>query len=444
VSDAVVGRAPIPSPKKYMFEDFMTNKAKNLLTNISELAPHISSRAAEIEAGRRVPPDLVEALRSIGVFRMFVPQSHGGLELNLPAALEIIATLSRIDGSVGWTAMISGGCDMFAPLLARDTYEQVYRNGPDVIIAGSAQPAGTAEMTADGWRVNGRWPFASGCQHADWMFGLCVMTERGKPLSGPAEKEGSPLLRGFFLPACDWQIEDTWYVAGLKGTGSHHITLRDTVVPAGNFFDLVNGVPCLPGPLYQAVPQLLPLMHGSSSVGMAEGALDELIQLANTGRQQLQAAVPMRNSETFQGELGRVAAELRAARAFLQAQAKSHWRHALAGTLKDEALLTQATQTATWLATTCVRGADACFALGGASAIYEASPLQRRLRDLHTAAQHTAAQQRHYAKAGKLLLDTSVVKVTDQSCVWAAERQKGAVGGLTLWKPLGRRWSTIQ
>ena len=170
--------------------------------------------------------------------------------------------------------------------------------------------------------------------------------------------------------------------------------------------------------------QLLPLMHGASSVGIAEGALDELIQLANTGRQQLQAAIPMRDSETFQGELGRVAAELRAARAFLQAQAKSHWRHALAGTLKDEALLTQGTQTAIWLATTCVRGADACFALGGSSAIYEASPLQRRLRDLHTAAQHAAAQQRHYAKAGKLLLDTSVVKVTDQSCVRATERQR--------------------
>jgi hypothetical protein len=74
-------------------------------------------------------------------------------------------------------------------------------------------------------------------------------------------------------------------------------------------------------------------------------------------------------------KLGRVAAELRAARAFLRAQAASHWRHALAGTLKDEALLTQGTQTATWLATTCARGADACFALGGSSALYETSPL---------------------------------------------------------------------
>jgi alkylation response protein AidB-like acyl-CoA dehydrogenase len=386
----------------------MTNRTQRLLANIRELAPAITSRAAEIEAGRRMPPDLVETLRSIGIFRMFVPQSHGGLELDLPAALEIFRALSRIDGSVGWTAMIGGAHGIFAPLLPRDTYEQVYQNGPDVIIAGSAPPVGRAEAVAGGWRVNGRWPFASGCQHAEWMFGLCVMTEGGKPLPGPAGEGGPPLVRGVFLPARDWQIEDTWYVAGLKGTGSHHITLRDTVVSAGNFFDLANGVPCLPGPLYQAVLPLLPLMLGASSVGIAEGALEELVELANTGRQQLQAAVPMRDSETFQGELGRIAAELRAARAFLEVQAASHWRYALAGTLKDEALHTQGTQTAILLATTCVRAADACFALAGSSALYETSPLQRRLRDLHVVAQHYNVQQRHYVNAGKLLLGSSV------------------------------------
>ena len=393
----------------------MTKTANRLLANIRELAPSIISRAAEIEAGRQMPPDLVGALRSIGVFRMFVPQSYGGLELDLPAGLEIIRALGRIDGSVGWIAMIGSGHGIWAPLLPRNTYEQVYQNGPDVIIAGSTQPLGTAEATAGDWRVNGSWAFASGCQHADWMFGFCVMTEGGKPLPGPASEGGLPLVRGFFLQARDWQIEDTWYVAGLKGTGSHHITLRDKVVSAENFFDLKNGIPCLPGPLYQAVRQFLPLMHGATSVGIAEGALDEIVELAHTGRHQLHAAVPMRDSETFQGELGRVAAELRAAQAFLQVQAAIHWRHALAGTLKDEALLTESTQTAIWLATTCVRGVDACFALGGGSALYETSPLQRRLRDVHVAAQHFVAQQRHYVGAGKLLLGSSVVnsKIVD-------------------------------
>src|SRR4051812_3762454 len=202
---------------------------ERLLSGIREMAPAISARAAEIEAGRRMPLDLVEALKAIGVFRIFVPRSHGGLELDLPAALEIIEALGRIDGSVGWTAMISGGCDLYASLLSPESYEQVYRKGPDVIIAGSAQPAGTADATAGGWRVNGRWPFASSCQHADWIFGFCIMTEDGKPLAG---EDGAPLVRGFLLPARDWRIEDTWHVAGLKGTGSHHIALSDTLVPA--------------------------------------------------------------------------------------------------------------------------------------------------------------------------------------------------------------------
>ena len=81
----------------------------------------------------------------------------------------------------------------------------------------------------------------------------------------------------------------------------------------------------------------------------------------------------------------------------------------LAGTLKDEALVTQATQAATWIVTTCVRVADACFALGGGSALYDSSPLQRRLRDLHAAAQHAAVQQRNYASAGKLVLRSAAI-----------------------------------
>ncbi|MEA2954971.1 MAG: hypothetical protein QOJ58_468 [Alphaproteobacteria bacterium] len=108
------------------------------------------------------------------------------------------------------------------------------------------------------------------------------MTEDGKPLAG---EDGAPLVRGFLLPARDWRIEDTWHVAGLKGTGSHHIALSDTLVPTASFFDLATGAPCLPGPLYRAVPQFLPLLHATIDVGVAEGALDDLIALAATGRQ---------------------------------------------------------------------------------------------------------------------------------------------------------------
>ena len=147
--------------------------AKRLLADIRKLAPQIRSRAEDIEATRRIPPSLVKTLRSIGVFRMVMPRSHGGFELDLPTVLEILTVLSKIDGSVGWTMAIASAGDLFVPLLPRDMYDEVYRTGPDVVLAGSSQPVGTAEATADGWRVTGRWPFASGYQHADWMLGMC-------------------------------------------------------------------------------------------------------------------------------------------------------------------------------------------------------------------------------------------------------------------------------
>jgi hypothetical protein len=177
-----------------------------------------------------------------------------------------------------------------------------------------------------------------------------------------------------------------------------HVTLRDTLVPAANSFDPVSGGRCQPGPLYQAVLQLIPLFHSAFAVGIAEGALDALVELANTGRQQQRAAVPMRASEIFQYELGRIEAELRAARAFCQVQA-------------------------------CVRVVDACFAAGGGSALYESSPLQQRMRDLHVAAQHVRVQQRHYVNSGKLLLDSPAAK---SNIVVPPPRQNLAPRGRTL------------
>jgi indole-3-acetate monooxygenase len=381
--------------------DAMAKTTQNMMTQVRKLAPEISSRAAEIEALRHVPSDLIEALKSIGVFRMLVPQSHGGLELDLPSALEIIRTLANLDGSIGWNAMIGNGGSLFAPLLPRPIYDRIYENGPDTILAGSVQPAGIAEKEDDHWRVNGRWPFASGCMHAKWMLAMCKMTDGGQTL---LDDDGAPVIRGFSLPADNWEIEDTWHVAGLKGTGSHHIKVRNAVVPAAHFFDLERGVSCVPGPLYQALRHFLPLLHCAFAIGVAEGALEDLVELANGGHQQQRTARPMRDSEAFQFELGRVSAELRAARAFHQIQVGSHWRHALAGTLKDDALLIEGTQTAIWIATTCVRVADACFALAGGSAVYDNSPIQRRLRDLHVASQHAAVHQRGYIGAGNAAL----------------------------------------
>jgi alkylation response protein AidB-like acyl-CoA dehydrogenase len=385
----------------------LTNATTDLLTEIQGLASEVTRRAEEIVERRQIPADLIEVLRSAGVFRMFVPKSHGGLELDMPNASEILKALARINGSLGWVAMISNGNALYSSLLPQEAYERIYENGPDVIIAGSVQPAGIAEEVNGGWIVNGRWGFASGCKHAQWLYGFCTMNTSRKPVDSSSNEMVSPLVRGFFLPVNAWQIEDTWHAAGLEGTGSHHIALKNTFVPTSHFFDFPNGTSCIPGPLYQSVLQLLPLLHGTTSVGIAQGALDDLVARANAGHQYTGTTVPMRDSEIFQQELGRVAAEVRAADALHQVEVAGHWRHALNGTLRNEELFIQGAQTAIWLATTCARVADACFTLGGSESVYQHSPLQQRLRDLHVSGQHAIAHRRRYVSVGKQLLRNS-------------------------------------
>ena len=124
-----------------------------LLADIQELAPHIQSRLGEMEASGRIPNDLIESLRAIGVFRMFVPRSHCGLELDFIDGIEIIQALARIDGSVGWIATISSGVSIAATLLPPETYDRIYKNGPDVIFAGSLRPGGKAEAMGNSRRL---------------------------------------------------------------------------------------------------------------------------------------------------------------------------------------------------------------------------------------------------------------------------------------------------
>jgi indole-3-acetate monooxygenase len=375
--------------------------ADRILSELGVLAPAIAARAAEAEEARRIPADIRQVLRSAGIFRMTVPHVHGGLELDFPTTARVLQTLAKIDGSIGWLGTVASATATLVPLLAPETYEEIYRDGPDLLWAGAGQPLGTAVAEAGGLRVNGRWPFASGCEDADWIAGICVLTEDGKPVPGPSD--GVPATRAVCMPARYWQIEDTWHSPGLRATGSHHVVLKDVLVPAENAFDMASSRPCLPGPLYSAPMQITPLLHGPIALGLAEGALDDIIAMAQSGRKQQRATVSMRDSEILHYELGRAQAEFRTAQAMFEAQTVSHWRHAVAGTLNSDALFVEATQSMIWVTEACLRVVQSCFALAGGAAVSDSLPLQRRLRDMQTAAQHAGVHARHYARAGKLL-----------------------------------------
>ncbi|MGH9117718.1 MAG: acyl-CoA dehydrogenase family protein [Acidimicrobiales bacterium] len=191
-----------------------------------ELAPVITARAAEIEAARRVPADLLEELMAAGCFRVLLPTTHGGLGTDLPVAMRLFEALARADASVRWTVMIgaSAWCDLAG--LPRATFDALFAVAPDVIMAGAINPTGTIAAVDDGYRVTGRWSFASGCEHATWLYGNCV----------EGSVDGRPQLRVAVFSPDQVVIEDTWTVSGLSGTGSHHFRADNVFVPAARTF----------------------------------------------------------------------------------------------------------------------------------------------------------------------------------------------------------------
>jgi indole-3-acetate monooxygenase len=167
----------------------------------------IRAAREDIERGRRMPMDLVAAMKDAGIFAMPMPRQWGGPELDPLTQLRVIEALAMADGSVGWCAMI--GCDggygtaMLDQAVARAMYPDIY-----VATGGATTPTGTATLTKHGYRVSGRFPFVSGVDHCQWIWLGCVVTEDGTPR---LNEQGTPETRQCFVRPADCEILDTWY-----------------------------------------------------------------------------------------------------------------------------------------------------------------------------------------------------------------------------------------
>jgi indole-3-acetate monooxygenase len=376
-------------------------EAARLLAAVRTLAPEIAARSELIETTRRVPDDIANRIRQLGLYRTLLPRSHGGFELSVPDVVPMLEALAAADASVGWVAMIGIGAQKFSARLPPVVFEQIYRCVTEApLLVGAGIAAGRAESTVTGYRVSGRWPFASGCQNAQWMGGLCMVCKDGTPVV----TEQGPQTIFVILPAEQWHIDETWQTVGLAGTGSHHIVLENAEVPAAFALDLFRGPVTIPGPFAGAVEPFNASFHGAIATGIAAGAITDLVSLAGSGRRQFLAASDLKDSPVFQHELGRLQATLRAARALLQVLSEDHWCRAVAGTLDGKADFAEALQCCTWIHAACAEVVSGCYTLGGSSSIMNASSLQRRLRDIQTARQHAFAQERFYAMAGRNVL----------------------------------------
>jgi alkylation response protein AidB-like acyl-CoA dehydrogenase len=346
-----------------------------------------------------MPADLFQEMKSMGFFRMLVPKSYGGEGLGLVETMEILETLAAADGSTAWTTMIGVETPEIMSLLPRHTFEALYANGPDVTAGGAFAGQGEARVVEGGYRVSGRWPFVSGCQNWDYIFVNCAVFEEGKPLqSGP---EGA---RAMLFRADQVEIEDTWHVLGLQGTGSHHIVVKDLFVPEDHTFNIQFGRPSIPE-IFR-YPFILWAFHiASIALGVAQGAMNDVLEFVQT-KQRKSMRTTLAKTPLVQYRLGYAETVLRAARGFLYSEAK----RILNGEEELDYISTVANVYANnaWVAQTCAAVVNTCFTLSGASSVYNGSPLQRRLRDIHTITQHASLNDNSVTRYGAMLLGEKV------------------------------------
>lgn len=365
------------------------------------LLDRIAARADETEAARRLPADLAQDMAAAGLFRMLVPRSLGGLQLTPMETVERLETIGRADASAAWCTMIAvttGLCAAYLP----SHLAQVIFGDPNAITGGVFAPMGRAVRQGDHWRVSGRWAWASGSANCAWLLGGCVLMEDGKPRLAP---DGKPDHRMMVMPASSVRLIDTWHAAGLKGTGSGDMAAEDVGVPLDMSVSLIHDRPVAEGALY-AFPAFGLLALGIAGVasGNARAALSDLKALL-TAKKPLGSARTAAERGTVQVELARAEASLSAARALLFETLHAAWAVAEARgdvPLAERARLRLA---ATHMVRTAADITRTAYDLGGGSALFLSSPLQRRFRDAHAMTQHMMVAPATYELVGRVLLD---------------------------------------
>lgn len=376
-----------------------TTAAPDLLAAIRELDPMIRAHADAAEAEREVPAAVIDAMREARLFDMVLPQSLGGIETDITTMIRAIEGASIADGATGWALGIGAGTSVVSAYLPPEIARTMF--APGVIWGGPIAPNGHAAVVDGGYRVTGRWPFASGCQHCGWLVAGSMVYDGDNLKMNDA---GAPDYRLVCVPAGDAEIIDTWRTTGLRGTGSHDIALNDVFVPAERTIGIAADRPVNDGPLYRfPIFSFLAFTVAPVATGVARRALDEFATLAERKRPVFSGS-PLRERSTVQADIARAEATLRSARAFMYDSVAEAWDTVASGGRIDthgRAVLRLAAAHATLESAKVI---DTAYTLAGSSSVYDGSVIQRCFRDVHTATQHVSLNAANYETTGRVLL----------------------------------------
>ena len=370
---------------------------EEMLRRASALVPRLRERSAQAEQLRRQPDEAIADFVESGLLRIGNPDRFGGVGLDVDAMFDVAFELARGCGSAAWCYSVLTAHNWLLGLWPEQGQAEYFADSPDTISSSSIDPGRSkVEAVGGGYRLSGRWSFSSGCDAASWVMVAGL---------------GPDGVRWFLVPMAEVTIVDTWFVSGLRGTGSKDLVIDDAFVPAHRTVEmrlmkdgLTDGWALHGRPSYRApLLAVLPLTLVAPILGMAQGAVDAFADQLR-GRKLLDGS-EMTQSIASQIRLSESSAEVDAARSLLRQNSREVLDCAARGeapTLLDRA---RYRRDQAFMVKLALRAATRLVEEGGGHALHESNPLQRFHRDVFAGAQHFSIRwDENAAQYGRIAL----------------------------------------
>jgi alkylation response protein AidB-like acyl-CoA dehydrogenase len=380
----------------------LDNSPAACLARARRLIPLLRSAAERIDARNELPPDVLDAMFDGGMFKLLLPRTYGGAELKPTDYIRCVEAIAEGDASAAWCMNQASGCSMASAFVAPAIAREVWGGKRDVLAWGQG-PGAKAVRTEGGWRVTGTWTFNSGSRHATWLGALCPGFDAdGTPIR---HADGRPWERTMLFRREEADIDGTWEVLGLRGTGSDAFTIRDLFVDDAHALTReFEPERREHGTLYtfQAM-QLYAAGFSNVALGTARAMLDAVIALVKT-KSQAWTTDALLDNHAVQSIIGYSDAALKAARAGVHNALDNAWTDVSCSgvlTLDHRIQIRQATTYAIHVSR------DVChnvFHEAGSSAIFNKYPFERRLRDINSVSQQLQGRRTHFEAVGHYLL----------------------------------------
>lgn len=369
-------------------------KRAALLETVERLADTLRASAAKSEEIGHLAPEAVAALRDAGLFRIKVPASLGGGEVDPITEMMVLEALAYHDFTSAWCTMIGAtSAASLGAFLPQSGLDRVFANGHIPTASISFFPAGRAVPEGDGYRVSGRWRFNSGIHHAEYSIGGTIV-------------EGGGVIYTVF-PRSDITLHDNWGgVVGLRGTGSCDFSVESYHLPKDMTFvwDLLQPKPLRGGPTYLFPPfSYVAKEHGAVAIGAARRALDELIKIATTTRGTFRSS-KLDERQIVHRFIGQADLKIRSVRAFMHERYEHLYEMVGAGRIPEPAAIGEVRAAAVYATDIAIETITNAFHFAGNTGLHHPHVLGRLLRDLNTAGLHQVMSDTAYENHGKFRL----------------------------------------